>query len=322
MKLPKLRPIHFVPAGTKFKFASHWRLAVIETIALAIVTVVLMSTIGLNYGIDFRGGTMITVRATDGQADIPTIRAKLNELGVGEVQVQEFDKPTDVRIVVEEQPGGEKAQQATAAKVQGALGDKIEVLQVDVVGATVSGELVWSAIWALLAAAAGIFIYIWFRFEWQFSVSALVALFHDLAMVVCLFSIFQLEFDLTIVAALLTLIGYAVNDTVVNFDRVRENLRKYKKMPLDELIDLAMNETLSRTAMTAGAVLITLVALFLFGGPVIRGFILAILFGTLVSTYTSMFVAAPLLYLIGVKREWGTESATHTKAREPAGRRA
>ncbi len=228
-------------------------------------------------------------------------------------RIQQFGGPNEVLIRIEEQPGGDKAQQEAVGKVQAALGDKIELRRVEVVGATVSAELITSAITALALALLGIFAYLWFRFEWQFSVSAIVALLHDMAMVLCLFSILQLEVDLTIVAALLTLIGYAVNDTVVTFDRVRENLRKYKRMPLNELIDLSVNETLSRTAMTAGAVLITLVALFVFAGPVIRGFTLAMLFGGAVSSYTSMFVAAPLLYVIGVKRDWGTDAAPRPK---------
>ena len=233
---------------------------------------------------------------------------------------RQFGGPNEVLIRIEEQPGGDKAQQEAVGKVQAALGDKIELRRVEVVGATVSAELITSAITALTLALLGIFAYLWFRFEWQFSVSAIFALLHDMAMVLCLFSILQLEVDLTIVAALLTLIGYAVNDTVVTFDRVRENLRKYKRMPLNELIDLSVNETLSRTAMTAGAVLITLVALFVFAGPVIRGFTLAMLFGGAVSSYTSMFVAAPLLYVIGVKRDWGTDAAPRPKGslRRPA----
>ena len=239
----------------------------------------------------------------------------MGALDLGGLQIQQFGAPNEVLIRIEEQPGGDKAQQEAVGKVQAALGDKIEIRRVEVVGATVSAELITSAITALTLATLGIFAYLWFRFEWQFSVSAVVALLHDMAMVLCLFSILQLEVDLTIVAALLTLIGYAVNDTVVTFDRVRENLRKYKRMPLDELIDLSVNETLSRTAMTAGAVLITLVALFVLAGPVIRGFTLAMLFGGLVSSYTSMFVAAPLLYVIGVKREWGADMVAQRKGR-------
>jgi preprotein translocase SecF subunit len=316
MKLPTFKPIEFIPSGTRFSFVSHYRLALSETVILAIVTVVLLLTLGLNFGVDFRGGTMIEIRTTDGPADIAAIRSKVGALGLGEVQIQQFGAPNDVLIRVEHQSGGEKAQQETVGKVQRALGEKIEVRRVEVVGATVSAELVTSAILALTISTLGIFAYLWFRFEWQFSVSAIIALLHDVAMTVCLFSVLQLEFDLTIVAALLTLIGYAVNDTVVTFDRVRENLRKYKKMPLDELIDLSVNETLSRTAMTAGAVLITLVALYVFGGEVIRGFTLAMLVGGVVSTYTSMFVAAPLLYVIGVKRDWsGVEVKPKAKTR-------
>jgi preprotein translocase subunit SecF len=315
----KFKPIEFVPAGTKFGFVHHWKLALAETIILAIVTVALLSPWGpgLNFGVDFRGGTKIEVRMKDGPADIAAIRTKLGSLNLGGLQIQQFGGPSDVLIRIEEQPGGDKGQQEAIAKLQKALGDNVDVRSSEVIGPSVSAELISSAIWALTLASLGIFLYIWFRFEWQFSVSAIVALLHDIAMTVCLFSILQLEFDLSIVAALLTLIGYAVNDTVVTFDRVRENLRKYKRMPLGELIDLSVNETLSRTAMTAGAVLITLIALFVLGGPVIRGFALAILFGMLVSSYTSMFVAAPLLYVLGVKREWGTDAPLRKVAAGP-----
>jgi preprotein translocase SecF subunit len=312
-----LKPIEFIPPGTKFAFVHHWKLALAETVVLALLTIYLLLTPwgpGLNYGVDFRGGIKVELRTKDGPADIASMRAKLNALNLGGLQIQQFGNPTDVLIRMEEQPGGDKGQQEAIAKVQRALGENVELRSSEVIGPTVSAELISSAIWALTFASVGIFLYIWFRFEWQFSVSAIIALLHDVAMTVCLFSILQLEFDLSIVAALLTLIGYAVNDTVVTFDRVRENLRKYKRMSLGELIDLSVNETLSRTAMTAGAVLITLVALFVLGGPVIRGFALAILFGMLVSTYTSMFVAAPLLYVIGVKREWGTDAPVRNAA--------
>lgn len=316
----KFKPIEFIPAGTRFSFVSHWRLALVETIVLAVVLVALLSPWGpgLNYGVDFRGGIKLEMRAKDGPADIAAIRSKLGALNLGVPQIQQFGEPSDVLIRLEEQPGGDKGQQEAIVKVQRALGDNVELRSTSVIGPTVSAELITSAIWALTLSSLGIFLYVWFRFEWQFSVSAIAALLHDIAMTVCLFSIVGLEFDLSIVAALLTLIGYAVNDTVVTFDRVRENLRKYKRMPLGELIDLSVNETLSRTAMTAGAVLITLVALFALGGPVIHGFALAILFGMLVSTYTSMFVAAPLLYVIGVKREWGTDAPVRSVAAAPS----
>jgi preprotein translocase subunit SecF len=312
-----IKPIEFVPTGTKFRFVHHWRLALAETIILAIVTVALLSPWGpgLNYGVDFRGGTKLELRIKDGTADIAAIRSRLEALNLGGLQIQQFgDRPSDVLIRMEEQQGDDKDQQEAFAKVQRAVGENVEMLGKEVIGPAVSAELIASAIWTLALSTLGIFLYIWFRFEWQFSASAIVALLHDIAMTVCLLSVLQIEFDLSVVAALLTLIGYAVNDTVVTFDRVRENLRKYKRMPLGELIDLSVNETLSRTAMTAGAVLITLIALFALGGPVIRGFALTILFGGVVSSYTSMFVAAPLLYVLGVKREWGTDAPVRTAA--------
>jgi preprotein translocase subunit SecF len=316
MKLLPFKPFAFVPHGTKFSFVSHTRLAIIETVVLAVVTVVLLLTMGLNFGIDFRGGTMMEVRFTRAAPDLGDLRSRLNGLGLGDVQIQEFGSANDLMIRVEEQPGGERAQQEAVTKVQAALGQDVEQRRVEVVGAVVSQELLQSSIIALSIATLGIFLYLWLRFEWQFSVSAIIALLHDMAFTLCVLSIFQIDFDLTIVAALLTLIGYAVNDTVVTFDRVRENLRKFKKMPLGELIDLSVNETLSRTVMTAGAVLLAVLALFLFGGEVIRGFTFTMLVGMAVSSYTSFFVAAPLLYTLGVKRDWsGLPSTTGPKSR-------
>jgi preprotein translocase subunit SecF len=319
MRLLPFKPVEIVPHGTKFSFVAHQRLAIIETIVLAIVTVVLLSTMGLNYGIDFRGGTLVEVRFTKGAPDLSELRSRLNGLELGDVQIQEFGAVDDVMIRVAEQPGGEPAQQEAVRKVQGALGSDIDLRRVEVVGAVVSQELLRSSIIALSVASLGIFLYLWFRFEWQFSVSAIIALLHDIAFTLCVLSIFQVDFDLTVVAALLTLIGYAVNDTVVTFDRVRENLRKYKKMPLGELIDLSVNETLSRTVMTAGAVLLAVLALFLFGGEVIRGFTLTMLVGMAVSSYTSFFVATPLLHAMGVKRDWSGVKGPTTAT---AGRRA
>lgn len=306
MRLLPFKPVELVPHGTKFSFVAHQRLAIIETVVLALITIVLLSTMGLNYGIDFRGGTLMEVRFTKAAPDLVDLRSRLNGLGLGDVQIQEFGAVNDLMIRVEEQPGGEQAQQEAVRKVQGALGSgqDIELRRTEVVGAVISQELLQSSVIALSVAALGIFLYLWFRFEWQFSVSAIVALLHDIAFTLCVLSIFQVDFDLTIVAALLTLIGYAVNDTVVTFDRVRENLRKYKQMPLGDLVDLSVNETLSRTVMTAGAVLLAVLALFLFGGEVIRGFTLTMLVGMAVSSYTSFFVAAPLLYTLGAKRDW------------------
>ncbi|MDZ4791344.1 MAG: protein translocase subunit SecF [Hyphomicrobiales bacterium] len=304
MRLIPFKPVIIVQPGTKLRFVSHYKLAVAETIILALLTIGLFATVGLNLGIDFRGGTLIELR-TKGAADVADIRNKVGALSLGETQIQTFGAVDDVAIRVAEQPGGEQAQQAAVAKIRAALGEGVEVRRVEVVGGTVSEELLQGSIIAIIVASIGIFLFLWLRFEWQFSVAALAALAHDIAATLCVLMILQIDFDLTVVAALLTLIGYAVNDTVVMFDRIRENLRKFKKMPLDQLIDLSLNETLARTVMTAGSVLITLVALYVFGGEVIHGFILALLVGTAVSCYTSLFVASPLLYLLGVKRDWG-----------------
>ncbi|MDX2264450.1 MAG: protein translocase subunit SecF [Hyphomicrobiales bacterium] len=315
MRLIPFKPVVFVKPGTRFSFVTHYKIAVAETLLLIVATIVLLSTLGLNFGIDFRGGTLMEVRASSA-VDIADIRQKVAALGLGETQIQTFGSATDVAIKVAEQPGGDAAQQAAVAKIRDALGPGFEVLRADVVGGTVSDELVRGSIIALTVAAVGIFLFVWLRFEWQFSVAAIVALLHDVLATLCVLSLLQIDFDLTVVAAILTLIGYAVNDTVVMFDRIRENLRKFKRMPLDQLIDLSINETLSRTVMTLGSVLITLVALFFFGGQVIHGFILTLLVGTAVSAYTSLFVAAPLLYLLGVKRDWGT--AATAPGRKPS----
>ncbi len=308
MRLIPFKPVVFVQPGTKLRFVSHYKIAIAETIILVLLTIGLLSTMGLNFGIDFRGGTLIELR-TQGDADIADIRSKVSALNLGETQIQTFGAANDIAIRIAEQTGGEPAQQAAVAKIRAAIGENVEVRRVEVVGGAVSKELLQGSIIALSVASIGIFMFLWLRFEWQFSVAAIAALLHDVTATLCILSILQIDFDLTIVAALLTLIGYAVNDTVVMFDRIRENLRKFKRMPLADLIDLSINETLARTVMTAGSVLITLVALYLFGGEVIHGFIFTLLVGTAVSCYTSLFVAAPLLYLLGVKRDWSTAAA-------------
>jgi preprotein translocase SecF subunit len=245
----------------------------------------------------------VVVRSTV-PIDLAKLRATVGAMNLGETQIQEFGEAAEALIRVAEQPGGDKVQQATAARIKAELADTYDERRTEVVGGTVSGELLWQAIQALVLTCAGIFTYIWFRFEWQFALGAIVALVHDVFLTVGVFSLFQLDFDLTIVAALLTILGYSVNDTVVIYDRIRENLRKYKKMPLRELIDLSVNETLSRTIMTVGTTFLALLAIYFFGGEVIRGFSFAMLFGVVVGTYSSVFIAAPFLIMIGVNRDW------------------
>lgn len=298
------KPIELIPQNTRIPFSSYFKLCMAISGALILATVVLLATAGLNFGIDFRGGTLIEIRTTDGPADIGAIRSKVGALGLGDVQIQEFGAPEEVMIRVATQPGGEQAQQDAVDRVQSALGANIELRRTEVVGATVSGELIDQAIIALVLTCLGIFVYVWLRFEWQFATGAVVALFHDVFITVGVFSATQMDFDLTIVAALLTILGYSINDTVVIYDRIRENLRKYKKKPLPELIDMSVNETLSRTFMTTGTTFLALLALYIFGGEVIRGFTFGILFGIFIGTYSSVFIAAPFLQILGVKRDW------------------
>jgi len=304
-----LKPLFRLPQKTNFHFVKYFRVCLALSIVAILGTAVLLATTGLNFGIDFRGGTLMEIK-TQGTADVAGMRTKLSHLGLGEIQMQTFGADDQVLIRFSEQPGGPEAQKVAADKVRGALGPGIEERRVEQVGSTVSKELVSSAIWALVVTNIAIFIYVWFRFEWQFALGAIVSLVHDVMFTIGIFALFHLDFDLTIVAALLTILGYSINDTVVIYDRIRENLRRYKRMPLGELLDLSVNETMSRTIMTVGTVIMALVALYVFGGEVIRGFTFAMLFGVVVGTYSSVFIAAPFLIMIGVKRDWsGVEKA-------------
>ncbi len=298
-----LKPLFRLPQKMNLRFVKYFKLCLGLSIAAIIATIVLLSTVGLNFGIDFRGGTLMEIK-TEGPADVAALRTKLSRLGLGEVQLQTFGAPDQILIRFSEQAGGPDAQKAAADKVRAALGTGIQERRTEQVGSTVSKELINSAIWALVLTNLVIFIYVWFRFEWQFALGAIVSLVHDVMFTIGVYSLFGLDFDLTTVAALLTILGYSINDTVVIYDRIRENLRRYKRMPLGDLLDLSVNETMSRTIMTVGTVLMALMALYIFGGEVIRGFTFAMLFGVLVGTYSSVYVAAPFLILIGVKRDW------------------
>jgi preprotein translocase subunit SecF len=298
-----LKPLFRLPQKTNLHFVKYFKLCLGLSIAAIIGTCILLPTVGLNFGIDFKGGTLMEIK-TEGPADVAALRSKLSGLGLGEVQLQTFGAPDQLLIRFSEQPGGPEAQKVAADKVRAALGPGIQERRTEQVGSTVSKELINSAVWALVLTNLVIFLYVWFRFEWQFALGAIVSLVHDVMFSIGVFSLFHLDFDLTIVAALLTILGYSINDTVVIYDRIRENLRRYKRMPLGELLDLSVNETMSRTIMTVGTVLMALIALYFFGGEVIRGFTFAMLFGVLVGTYSSVFIAAPFLILIGVKRDW------------------
>src|SRR5215468_11055309 len=289
--IPNFKGYDFFPHDTRVPFMRYKGICLALSIMAMALSVLLFAVKGLNYGVDFKGGSLLEVQSTSGPADVASLREKLNKLGVGAVQIQSFGSPSDVLIRVEQQPGPESAQQAALQKVVEALGNQYVQRRVEVVGPAVSSELRLTGFIAVAAGLLAIVAYVWFRFEWQFALGAIVALTHDVLVTAGLFSLFQLEFDLSIVAALLTILGYSVNDTVVVSDRIRENLRKFKRMELNELLNLSINETLSRTILTGCTAIAVLVALYAFGGVVI-------------GTYSSIFIAAPLLGYLGVRRDW------------------
>jgi preprotein translocase subunit SecF len=292
--LPSLR---IVPDNTHFDFTRFRRISFPISAALSIVAITLFFTHGLNFGIDFKGGTLLEVQAKSGTADIAGMRALLSNLGLGDVQLQQFGGPSEVLIRVAEQPGGDAAQQGAVQKVRGALGDSVDYRRVEVVGPRVSGELLAYGMLAIFS----ILIYLWFRFEWQFALGAMIANVHDIVLTIGFMSISQVDFDLTSIAALLTILGYSLNDTVVIYDRIREMLRRYKKMPMPELLNESINSTLSRSIITHVTVTLALLALLLFGGNAIHSFTAVMMFGVvLVGTYTSIFIAAPILIYLGV----------------------
>lgn len=295
--------IKLVPDDTKLPFMSWRRYAFGLSAALSIAAMVLFFSIEMNYGIDFRGGSSIEVQAKGTAADPGDVRGRLSELNLGDVQVQEFGSPRDLLIRIEGQGGGDNAEQSVVEKVRSELQGDYDFRKVESVGPTVSGELAFYGTMGILASMMAMLIYIWFRFEWQFGVGAIIATVHDVTMMVGLYVLSGLEFNLTSIAAILTIVGYSINDTVVVYDRVRENLRRYKKMPIEELLDLSMNQTLSRTVLTGVTTLLALIALYLFGGEVIRSFVFAMIFGILVGTYSSIFVAGPLLILFRLRSE-------------------
>jgi preprotein translocase subunit SecF len=309
-----VRLLRIVPDDTKFDFMRFRRISFPLSALLSVLAVVLYFTHGLNFGIDFRGGTLMEVQAKSGQADLAKMRATLAGLSLGEFQLQQFGGPTDVLIRISQQPGGEAAQQAALQKVRAALGDEVEYRRVEVVGPRVSGELLSYGMLGLIFAIFGILIYLWFRFEWQFALGAMIANVHDLVLTIGFMSVAQIDFDLTSIAALLTILGYSLNDTVVIYDRIREMLRRYKRMPMPDLLNISVNSTLSRSIITHVTVTLALLALLLFGGQAIHSFTATMMFGVvLVGTYTSIFIAAPILIYLGV----GTGRKESAEASEP-----
>ena len=303
------RGFSFVPPDTRIGFVEMRTVTWVVSALLTIVPLILVWTWGLNYGIDFKGGTLMEVQTKDPVADIAGLRNTIHALDLGEVQIQEFGAPNDVLIRLAAQPT-EAEQQASIVKVKAALGDSVEYRRIEVVGPTISAELIAGGTLAVVVALGAILIYIWFRFEWQLGVAAIASLIHDVTGTIGLYSLLQLEFNLSSIAAILTIIGYSLNDKVVIFDRIRENLRKYRKMPLVELLDLSINETLSRTTLTHVVTFLAMLPFVIVGGEAIYGFSLAMCFGIVIGAYSSIFVAAPLQLILGMRRDWSPATST------------
>ena len=304
--------LRLVPQETNIDFFKYARLTFGGSVVAMVLSIGIWLAMGLNFGIDFLGGT--TIRTQSAVAvDVGLYRDALAPLALGDVSITQVFDPTfgpeqNVAMIrIQAQEGAEAVTPAIIAAVEAALiavVPDISFPSVESVGPKVSGELIQTAIIAVLASLAAILVYIWLRFEWQFSVGAVAALIHDVILTIGIFSLLQIRFDLATIAALLTIIGYSINDTVVIFDRLRENLIKYKSRALQDVMNLSANETLSRTLMTSGTTLIALLALLILGGDVIRGFVFAIFWGVIVGTYSSIYVAKNVVLMIGVKRDW------------------
>jgi preprotein translocase subunit SecF len=310
--------LRLVNENTAFDFFKKWKIWVGLSSILIICSIASTLVIGLNFGIDFKGGTTIRAESTS-PIDVAVYRSAMEPLMLGDISIAEVFDPTFrsdqhvAQIRIQTQEGQESVASNIVIQVQAVLRDiapDIIFPSVESVGPKVSGELIQSAAWAVFIAMTVVLIYIWLRFEWQCAVGAVGAIVHDIVLTIGVFSVLQIKFDLAIIAALLTIVGYSLNDTVVVFDRVRENLRRYKKKDLAEVLNMSINETLSRTVMTSVTTLLALVSLFVLGGDVIRGFVFAMIWGVLVGTYSSVFVASSTLLSLGVKRDWSKTNNT------------
>ena len=304
--------LRLVKQNTNFDFFNRWKLWFGISAFLVVLSFGSFILQGLNYGIDFRGGTTIRTESPL-PVDVGVYRDAIGALDLGDITISEVFDPTfgpeqNVAMVrIQAQDGEEAVSTAVIEAVEAALVEvrpDIKFVSVESVGPKVSGELIQTAAIAVVLAIGAVLIYIWLRFEWQFALGAVLALVHDVILTIGIFSELQIKFDLAIIAALLTIVGYSLNDTVVVFDRVRENLIKYKKKDLKEVLNISINETLSRTFMTSATTLLALIALFVLGGDVIRGFVFAMIWGVIVGTYSSIFVASAILLWLGVKRDW------------------
>jgi len=293
--------LKLVPSDTSIDFLKYRQFGAVFSVVLVVASIALFFVQGLNLGIDFKGGILIEARSTNGPADVAGLRQDLGKLGLGDISLQSFGAETDVLARVQRQEGDESAQIAAINAITTTLGEGYDIRRTEFVGPTVGAELAEKGMLAVGCALLAIMLYIWFRFEWQFAIAAILALAHDILSTIGLFAVTSFEFNLATVAAILTIAGYSINDTVVVFDRVRENLRRYKSYELADIINKSLNETLSRTVMTSFTTLLALVAIAVFGGAVLRDFALAMIWGVVIGTYSSIFVAVGLLSRFDIK---------------------
>jgi preprotein translocase subunit SecF len=296
-----MKLLRLAPENTKFGFMRLRRVSYPFSATLSIISVLLFFFVGMNFGIDFEGGTQVELRAKSGNADIAALRGTAESLGLGAVEVQRSGAETDAVLRVGLQPGGEAAQQNAVGKLRQAFSDAYDFRQVDAVGPRVSGELEQKGTLGIVISILAVLTYLWFRFEWQFAVGAIIGTMHDLLLTIGFFCVTQLEFNTTSIAAILTIVGYSLNETVVVLDRIREVMRKYKRLSTAEIVDMSVNAVLPRTIMTATTVFLALLALFFLGGHVIRSFSAAMIWGIFVATYSSVFICSPILIYLGVR---------------------
>ena len=299
MRRPRL-----VPDSTKVPFFRYRWIAFTWSVIVLVGTIALVAIWGLNLGIDFKGGVLLEVR-TNGPADLALMRSTLGEVDLGEVSLQTAGSDDQVMIRAKAPEGDEVAQREAVERIKGALdqalGGGLTYQRAEFVGPRVSQELLINSVWAVLVSLLGVLVYLWFRFEWQYGVGAIASLVHDVSASIGIYALSGLEFNLTSIAALLTIVGYSLNDTVVIYDRVRENLRRYKALPLDQLLDRSINETLARTLMTSLTTLLALAALYFFGGTVIRDFTIIMIWGVIIGTYSTIYIATPILYYLNLR---------------------
>ena len=284
-------------------FNKFYKIFNLISLSLVILSILLLFFKGLNFGVDFKGGTLIELRSNDKSINVTSLRQSFNKMNLGDFNVKKFGNENDFLIKIEKKDTSANAIEVIKKDLTSSLGGSFNFRRVENVGPKVSSELLKSGIIAIALSLAAMLFYIWIRFEWQFSLGAILALFHDVIITLGLFSLFSLEINLSIVAAVLTIVGYSMNDTVVIYDRVRENLRKFSDIKIYELTNISINETLSRTIITSATTLLALVSIYLFGGEILKGFSLAMIMGVIFGTYSSIYIANPILVKLRVSQK-------------------